>query len=259
MRKAIFFDIDGTLWDEYMRIPQSTIEAVGAFQASGGYTFICTGRSRSNIRSKELLEMGFDGIIAACGTHIEFGDAKIFEQLMTSQEVEHALAVIKQYGMSVVLEGPKYTYVDEAAFLDDPYVIHLRKELGEDVKTIEGSKTYEINKLSAVLNGADFNEVKDAFGASFDVIRHSEELLEIVPAGHSKATGIKRVCETLEIAQENTYAFGDSANDIEMLQLVAHGIAMGNGSEAVKEAAEYVTTDIHEDGIYNGLKYYDLI
>lgn len=259
MKKAVFFDIDGTLWDEYMRIPQSTIEAVGAFRAAGGYTFICSGRSRSNIRSRELLEIGFDGIIAACGMHIEFAGEQIFEQLMTPQEVEHALHVIKQHGMSVVLEGPKYTYVDEAAFLDDPYVIHLRKELGEDVKTIEGSRTFEINKLSAVLNGADFQVVRKAFEADFNVIRHGEELIEIVPNGHSKATGIKRVCEELGITQENTYAFGDSANDLEMLSFVAHGIAMGNGTAEAKDAAEYVTTDIHEDGIYNGLKYYKLI
>ena len=46
---------------------------------------------------------------------------------------------------------------------------------------------------------------------------------------------------------------------MEMLAFVAHGIAMGNGTDVAKNAAEFVTTDIHADGIWNGLKHYGLI
>ena len=72
MRKAVFFDIDGTLWDEKMQIPQSTKEALKRLRENGHYAFLCSGRSRSNIRSPRLLELGFDGVVAACGTHIDF-------------------------------------------------------------------------------------------------------------------------------------------------------------------------------------------
>ena len=65
--------------------------------------------------------------------------------------------------------------------------------------------------------------------------------------------------EEIGIAKEDTYAFGDSANDVEMLEFVAHGIAMGNGTDVAKNAAEFITTDIHKDGIWNGLKHYGLI
>lgn len=259
MKKAVFFDIDGTLWNEKMQIPESTIEAVVALRESGCYTFICSGRSRSNIRSPKLLGIGFDGVVAACGAHIDFHGEKAFEQLLEPHQVAHALGIMEQHGMSVVLEGPKYTYVDDEAFPDDPYVIHLRKELGEDVKSIKDSTEFEINKMSAVLNGADFECVQSALCEDFDVIRHDDELVEIIPKGHSKATGIQRVCELFDIAPENTYAFGDSANDIEMLSFVAHGVAMGNGSEEAKQAAEFVTTDIMQDGIRRGLEHYGLI
>lgn len=77
--------------------------------------------------------------------------------------------------------------------------------------------------------------------------------------GYSKATGIAQMCRLAGVRREDTYAFGDSANDLEMLSFVAHGIAMGNGTKEAKEAAEYVTTDIEEDGIYNGLLHYGLI
>ena len=58
---------------------------------------------------------------------------------------------------------------------------------------------------------------------------------------------------------ENVYAFGDSLNDIEMLQAVGTGVAMGNGLDIVKENADFVTGDVEEDGIYNGLKKLHLI
>ena len=69
----------------------------------------------------------------------------------------------------------------------------------------------------------------------------------------------KMLCEHLGISVEDTYAIGDSINDLEMLEFAGHSIAMGNASAVAKEKAEYVTTHIHEDGIYNALKHYALI
>jgi hydroxymethylpyrimidine pyrophosphatase-like HAD family hydrolase len=91
------------------------------------------------------------------------------------------------------------------------------------------------------------------------IVHEPDGILEIGQAGHSKASGIERLCASLGIAKEDTYAFGDSANDVEMLEFVAHGIAMGNGTDVAKNAAEFITTDIHKDGIWNGLKHYGLI
>ena len=81
-------------------------------------------------------------------------------------------------------------------------------------------------------------------GADFDVVIHGQGIIEINPAGISKATGIRKVCEMLDIPHENTFAFGDSANDLEMLAYVAHSIAMGNGTDKVKNTAEFVTRSV---------------
>lgn len=259
MKKAVFFDIDGTLWNEKMQIPASTIAAIRTLRENGSLAFICSGRSRANIQTRELLDIGFDGVVAACGTHIDIHGKKVYEQLLTQKQVMHALGVLEKHNMRAVLEGPEYIYVEEDAFLDDPYVIHLREELGERVKSIEENTVYEINKLSAVLNGADIEKVAADFGDMFSIINHGGGLVEIQPNGHSKATGAARVCEMFGIDRADTYAFGDSANDLEMLSYVAHGIAMGNGTKEAKQAAEYVTADIMEDGIMLGLKHYDLI
>jgi len=259
MKKAVFFDIDGTIWNDRMQIPDSTKASIRALREAGNYAFLCSGRSRANIRAKELMGIGFDGVIAACGAHIDFHGEMAFEQLLSKEQVTYALAVIKKNHMLAVLEGPRYIYVDADDFCDDPYVSYLKKELREDVKPIAGNTEFEINKLSIDLKGADLKLVLEELEEEFDVIVHDDWLIEILPKGYSKATGIRKVCEMLDIAMEDTYAFGDSANDLEMLAFVAHGIAMGNGTSEAKQAAEFVTTDIMEDGVQVGLKHYGLI
>ena len=69
----------------------------------------------------------------------------------------------------------------------------------------------------------------------------------------------KVLIEYLGIPHSNTYAFGDGPNDLEMLQYVQYGTAMGNSEESVLKTAKYKTEGIWEDGIYLGLKRYGLI
>lgn len=83
--------------------------------------------------------------------------------------------------------------------------------------------------------------------------------MEIVPKGFNKAAGIQEICRILGVAHENTYSFGDSTNDLDMLKYTAHSAAMGDGMQQAKDAAEYVTSPLWEDGIYQACKYYDLI
>lgn len=82
---------------------------------------------------------------------------------------------------------------------------------------------------------------------------------EISPLDVNKGTGVLMVVTHYHGDMKNTYAFGDSMNDYEMIKEVAHGVAMGNGQQEIKDIAEFVTTDIDEDGIANALKHYNLI
>ncbi|NOV80034.1 hydroxymethylpyrimidine pyrophosphatase-like HAD family hydrolase [Clostridium saccharobutylicum] len=66
---------------------------------------------------------------------------------------------------------------------------------------------------------------------------------------NTKASGILKVLDFLDIPIENSYAFGDGKNDIEMLSTVGCGIAMGNASDYVKKYAKKVTDTVHNDGV----------
>ena len=72
----------------------------------------------------------------------------------------------------------------------------------------------------------------------------------------SKATGIRRVVELLGEDMKDTWCFGDSINDVEMMQVCGHAIAMGNAGSMVKDACDYVTDDSSHDGIAKALEYY---
>lgn len=78
---------------------------------------------------------------------------------------------------------------------------------------------------------------------------------DVIPAHLSKAYGLELLLEHWGIRREESAAIGDSMNDFEMIQAAGIGIAMGNGIPALKEAADYVTSDISEDGLKNAFHY----
>ena len=82
---------------------------------------------------------------------------------------------------------------------------------------------------------------------------------DVNPKGLSKKVGIDIFCKHFGIGIENTMAFGDGGNDISMLKHVNIGVAMGNANPEVKEIANYTTDEVDENGIWNALKYFEVI
>jgi len=261
MSKCVFFDIDGTIWDWENTIPESTVSAIRKLRANGHKAFLCSGRARGNIRSKKLFDVGFDGVIAACGNHVEMDGKILYEKILEPDLVKKILDVCKTYHMPIVLEGPKKHWLNEEGFEGDTYIDYLLEDLGEDAIFLNGyTDDIYVNKFSAVISSdTNFSAIKAKLDKEIELMLHDEVVVECVPKGTSKASGIAWLCEYLNIPIEDTYAIGDSVNDLEMFQFVGHSIAMGNGSKVAKDAAEYTTTSIYEDGIMNALKHYNLI
>ncbi len=86
-------------------------------------------------------------------------------------------------------------------------------------------------------------------------VRWHSKAMDVLPNTGSKAEGIKALLDKLGIAPEEAIAFGDGLNDKEMLQLVGLGIAMGNSHKELLPYADYVTTNVDEGGVKNGLEY----
>lgn len=73
--------------------------------------------------------------------------------------------------------------------------------------------------------------------------------IELNPAGISKASGLREVCEMLGIGMEQVIAMGDSFNDLAMIREAGLGVAMGNAQDEVQAEADHVTATNEEDGV----------
>lgn len=260
MKKAVFFDIDGTLWDFHNQIPESTVTAIRTLRKNGHYAFICSGRSRAYIRHPDLFAVGFDGLVAGCGTHVELDGKRIYEKLIDRELAVHTVETVRSYGFRPILEGPEYIYMDDADFGNDIYGQKLKRELGGQLVSIaDHYGEWEINKLSCATNDSDREGCFAALEEHYTYLIHNSSVVECVPKGYTKATGMRKMCEALGIDRADTIAVGDSVNDLAMLEYAGVGIAMGNGSAEAKAAADYVTSELQNDGIYNAMVHFELI
>ena len=86
------------------------------------------------------------------------------------------------------------------------------------------------------------------------MVKSSDILLEIMAKGISKAEAVKRFCAHLGISPDETIAFGDNFNDVEMLEAVGRSYVMGNAPEEILDRFPYHTADNDHDGIADVLE-----
>ena len=257
--KILFFDIDGTLWNMYRSIPDSTRAAIKVAKQNGHKCFINSGRTRAFIQDKALLSLGFDGIVAGCGTYIEMED-KILKNLQLDNDlIISTITKLRERGVAVILEGDEHLYFDLEDFAGDPYGDMVIADVGNRHRQIKGTDVFKASKLSLNLRGHDAGDLLSDLRSDYEILFHGHDVYELVPKGYSKAVGIEEVCELIGADLADTYAFGDGRNDVEMLQKAAYGICMGSGTDEAKKAADYVTSEQYCDGIYHALKHYGLI
>lgn len=275
-KKIVFFDIDGTIWDWKGIIPPSAKEAISRLKENGHIPIICTGRARGHVRNRELLDIGFPGIIAACGTHVEYEGKMLYESFLESRIVKEIIDYSKKCNVPIVLEGTVKHWVSPKGFEKDFFVDRMLLEMGEDIVWLEDyTEDMKINKFAGdILRASDFDPFREYIKSEMFLIEHSNGwdndsessegnavlgVFEGIQKGSSKADGIRRMCEFLGVDPKETYGFGDSKNDMDMIEYVGTGVAMGDGAEELKEASDYVTTGVWEDGIKNALEYFGLI
>ncbi len=260
MKYAVFFDIDGTIWDIEQNIPQDTIDAIRALRANGHYAFLCSGRTRAFITEPNLLEIGFDGIVAGCGTYVEKDGEILRNHIIPSDLVEDTTRLLKKYGMPVVLEGNRYLHMDLDDFEGDPFRDILIEKVGSNLKPIRGTKAlWSINKFSVNQVSDALEIVEPILEKEYTILRHGFEFMELVPKGFDKGVGLQYMAEQVAVDLEHTVAIGDSVNDLDMLQRAGYGIAMGNGTQEAKAAADFVTTNLEDGGIAHALRHLNLI
>lgn len=259
--KAIFFDIDGTILSHRTgHISDSTKVAIRSARANGHLVLINSGRTYAEIDAG-IKEIGFDGYVCGCGTYITFHGQELIRASLSEATCRTIVKDLRKYHIEALLEGTETIYYDQFTDFDTlikqreryihKYHFHVQdwdaKELVFDKFCIWCDRP---EKGTAFIQ--EYSEL-------FDFIDREGRLYEAVPKGYSKATGIKYLLSYLNIPYENTYALGDGANDLSMLNYVNHSIGMGNCDRIVKDTVSFLTKDVDEDGVAYALRHYGII
>lgn len=260
MIKALFFDIDGTLVSfKTHLIPDSTVAALRQAKANGVKVFISTGRPITIITNLGQIEGLIDGYITTNGAYSFVGKETVGLHPMLREDVDAILADGKLKGYPSIVVGTRnFVVCNNAEVVDRVFVRDLK------VTNIDFSKTYDDVKDEPILQVTPFvtpaqeadlmPRLKECTSG-----RWHPEFTDITRRGVNKAEGLREMARHMGYGIAETMAFGDGGNDIPILRAAGVGVAMGNGLDNVKAAADYVTTPIDGDGVLNALRHYNII
>lgn len=269
-KKIIFIDVDGTLVGfngEGEYIPDSAIEAVHQARANGHKVYLCTGRSKGELYDY-IMEVGFDGVVGAAGGFVETDGKMIFHKPLSPETVTEMVDFFKTNGVMYYLESNAGLFCDRkaiAAFAGKYFPgMPLDKGFFGAMKDVSLVDICDVNKVTFMSDTLTYDQIAEHFGKDYGMVKMSygpglENSGEIAHLGINKATAIELLLDYLHADRADTYAFGDSMNDTEMMHCVHTAIAMGNARDGLKEIADYVTDDLEHDGIYNAMKHFELI
>lgn len=260
-KRLLFLDLDGTLLNDAKQITHGNKEALERTLQRGHGVIIATGRPlKSALALARRLELDQPG----CYT-IAYNGAKVYDwskQETIFSRTHEIPPVLRVFEKANKMGEHIQTYDAEDVLVeprgDDEAVRRYCQMVGMTFRVIEDvRKDLKENPVKCL---AINYEKKDGLLQMQDWIRENmpemdcffscEQFLEIVPKGMNKGEAVKMLCNLLGVEIENAVAVGDAANDLAMLKAAGIGVAMCNGSNEVKAAADYITTrDNNHDGV----------
>lgn len=255
----VFFDLDGTLLDKNHFPVASAAKAISQLRERGHLVFINTGRCMAMI-TQDILDVGFDGVIASCGAHIVFHGQTLHNVLIPQQLIKKSLDLMLEHHVDFWLEGPENVYLDtQTADLIHHAFVRFFRDYPVRIEDIRQDLIL-VNKFSYEGHAqSQLEPVLQFFREHFDLIEHRHDHGEVLPRGYSKATGIAAIKQHLRRPDALTFAFGDSLNDLDMLKFADFGIAMGGSLPPLIDHSDHVTDAPDDHGIENALRHYQLI
>jgi hypothetical protein len=262
--KLIFLDIDGTLTSPGSNVPpESALAAIRAAREAGHKVFLCSGRNYGML--SPLLAYGcFDGAVASGGGYVFCGDRVLFDCPMSREQKETALRLFKESGVFRTIEALDESYCDEglADFLDkssggNSELVRWRKALEKDLgirpmAEYDGRPIYKVVFMCASVD--QLAPAIEALESEFYFLVQDMAAAncingELINRKFDKGLGIRRMAEALGVSLADTVGFGDSMNDLEMIETVGTSVCMANGSPQLKRKSDLVCPAVEEDGL----------
>lgn len=266
--KMIGLDLDGTLLNEKKEISPYSRDVIKRALDAGVIVLVATGRPWMGI-PEEL--RGFPGMRYALTSNgariIDRDENKVLkEQLLSVELAKKALEICGKYDtlQEVYFNGQGYAPNDKKEVVEryhhNPNMweyIRTTRIWVDDIYDFTVKENKGLDKIQALF--ADMSERMTAWDelSRVDGLALVGSLgynIEINAAGVNKGTGLVELGKLLGIRREEIMACGDGDNDTEMLREAGFGVAMANGEEKVKNAADYITESNEEDGVARAIE-----
>lgn len=256
MIKMIFFDIDGTLIEmgKKQMTPRME-ETLIQLKEKGILLCIATGRPLKEVPSFERVQ--FDAYLTFNGSYCCNQEEVIYANPILPEDVEQVLRNAANRQRYVALA----TLHEMGANGKDT---NLEEYFAHANQIIEVAKDFDQLRLQPVYQMM-ISASPDEYGSFTANTRNvtmtswSTKAADIIPANGGKGAAVEKMLAYYGISPDEAMAFGDGKNDIELLQTVGMGVAMGNASDEVKRHADAVCLSVDQDGIYHYCKHQKLI
>lgn len=265
MIKLIALDMDGTLLNEKKELMQPQIDAIHKAVEAGVKIVLCTGRPLVGVKPF-VEQLGFDTeeefiiVNNGCSTHSTKDWSLIDWEELSVADIDYLSTFIENDDVQISLfDEEDYFVLAEKANarveLDAGLVGMTPQPIDLDGATSGKHRFFEAMFVGEMKHIDSFEEKHmSVLSQKYSTVRSQDYLLEILPNGASKASGLKKLADRLGILPEEIMAMGDANNDLEMIEFAGLGIAMGNANEQVKAIAQDITDTNENNGVAKAIE-----
>ncbi|MCM1174849.1 MAG: Cof-type HAD-IIB family hydrolase [Blautia sp.] len=267
--RCVALDLDRTVLNKEGRLSAGNRKALAEIIAAGVHVIIASGRAFDTL-PRDMVELpGVEYAITLNGAamyHVPTG--KCLKRYRLSEKAADAImSATEKAGVTyeAFIGGAAYAGKD---FLEDPeafgvtpqavsYVRTTRRGVDDIVRFIYENRR-RLDSMDMIVRDEEqqrkvWSAVADATDEVY-ITSSIRNLVEVADKNAGKKAGLAFFAELLGLQREETAAFGDADNDIDMIRYAGCGIAMANASEACRKAADFITGHHDEDGVAEGLK-----
>ena len=253
MRKYFFFDIDGTLTTPLTAdYPESTKEAIHRLMAGGHFVSLATGRMQAD--AWQVAEMlGMSAAVSDGGNGVTVEGKILYHEGLPPEECVKTLLAMdeEKHPWAVAPCNRKYRVTRTERYLE---------KVKDRYYETEVDPSLDVRKISDFFKIFIACQKKEKEEIPLFTLPHvwfSSDTMLIEPV--HKERGIMELQKRFHILDEDIVVFGDGMNDLTMFRKEWMTIAMGNGKEALKKKAKYITDRAEDDGIYNACRHFGWI
>ena len=256
-KKAIFFDIDGTLITRDNVFSEDDRQAMEEAAGRGHFLFLNSGRSFANIPPALLDLPSLKGIAAGGGAHILLASSPagetrfgtIYRKWISEETLEKVFAWYGKQTKCCFLEGERDCYIINRTSRIELVRTPVPVKSLDDLKRKSGGDPITKLTFDGFLSEEEYSLLEPDL-----TVNRFADYSEGIVKGENKAKAMGLILGHLGLRREDSIAIGDGQNDLDMIRFAGLGIAMGNACAELKAAAGAVTGDCGKGGVAEALR-----